>query len=102
MKLIFLYMFINNKFIKNSEYPACKNCKYYLEDKRWPNEPAFAKCALFGDKNLLSGKIENYDLYKARLYNEYCGPEGKYFIKEDKPETFREKIEKLIKYRYIS
>jgi hypothetical protein len=100
-------MFVNNKFIKNSEYPACKNCKHYLEDKKSPNEPAFARCALFGDKNLLSGKIENYDLYKAQLYNynQYCGPGGKYFVdstKEDKLETFREKIEKLIKYRYIS
>ncbi len=91
-------MFTNNQFIKNSEYPACKNCKHYLEDKRWPNEPAFAKCTLFGEKDLLSGKVVNYDLYKSRLWNDYCGPDGKHFveiIKEDKLKTFCEKIEKL-------
>ena len=85
MKLIFLYMFINNKFIKNSEYPVCKNCCHYLQDDKFPNDTLLSKCTLFGQQDVISGDITNYYVDKVRNNDKLCGIKGNYFkIKENK------------------
>ena len=79
MKVIFFYMFINNKFIKNSEYPICKNCFYYLKDSEFPNDHLLAKCTLFGEQDIISGAITNYYVDRVRNNNKLCGIDGKFF-----------------------
>jgi len=61
--------------IKNAEYPACKNCVHYIEHKDY----WLSRCAIFGEKNLITGEIKyNY----ADLTRKYeCGDLGKYFEK---------------------
>ncbi len=76
-----MYMFINHKFIKNSEYPICKDCCYYMKDTNFQNDTLLAKCTLFGEQDVISGKITNYYVDKVRNNNKLCGINGKYFKK---------------------
>ena len=79
MRLIFLYIFINNKFIKNSEYPICKNCRYYLKDELFPTEHLSSRCALFGEQDVITGTITNYYVDRVRSNDKLCGIKGNFF-----------------------
>lgn len=79
MRLILLYIFINNKFIKNSEYPICKNCRYYLKDELFPNQPSLSRCALFGEQDIITGTITNYYVDRVRNNDKLCGIKGIFF-----------------------
>ena len=70
-------MFIN-KFIKNTEYPICKNCCHFLKDELFENQ-IYAKCALFGEVDIVSGIITNTNAYRVRNDNNLCGQKGKYY-----------------------
>ena len=62
--------------IKNGEYPACKNCIHFIENK----DISFSRCAFFGEKNLITGEIayKYADLTRA----DECSVSGKYFEKK--------------------
>ena len=81
MQIIFLYMFLNSKFIKNSEFPVCKNCCYYQKDVNFPADHKLAKCALFGEQNIITGTITNYYVDIVRNNNNLCGIKGNFFDK---------------------
>ena len=81
MQVIYLYMFLNSKFIKNSEYPVCKNCCYYQKDVKFPIDYKLAKCALFGEQDIITGTITNYYVDTVRKNNDQCGIKGKFFDK---------------------
>jgi hypothetical protein len=63
-------------FIKNIDKPICKDCKYYKYNPHY-NEPQFAKCTFFSEKNIYNGDITHLDLYSARAM---CGLNGTYYI----------------------
>lgn len=80
-------------FIKNTDMPSCVNCVHFIEpiaELKWNDKSELVsvrvgqlgKCKLFGDKNLVTGKID----YKSALdcrhdspENKLCGIDGKYF-----------------------
>lgn len=62
--------------IKNGEYPACKNCVHFIENK----DISFSRCAFFGEKNLITGEIK-YN-YADLTRNNECDVTGKYFEKK--------------------
>jgi len=91
MKFIILYILLfqhknNNqnqniqKFIKNSEYPICKNCIYYKQDELFPNDYLLGKCLLFGEQNIISGKVTNYYVNNVRHNKDQCDIKGNYYI----------------------
>jgi hypothetical protein len=62
--------------IKNGEYPACKKCIHFIENK----DISFSRCAFFGEKNLITGEI-TYNYADLTRTNE-CSVSGKYFEKK--------------------
>ena len=77
-----MYMFINSRFIKNSEYPVCKDCCYYVKDDKFPNDTLLSKCSLFGEQDIISGKVTNYYVDRVRNTDKLCGINGKFFIRK--------------------
>ena len=66
---LYTYSLCNSSLIKPVK--ICKDCKFYMADK--------SECKLFGDINLVDGKI-NYDYaFSVRLFENKCGKEAKYF-----------------------
>jgi hypothetical protein len=78
MNLKFLSVAFTNAFINvhNIDKPVCKDCKYFKYDSIY-NEYQYAHCTKFSYKNLISGKIYNHDITKAREI--YCGTNGTYY-----------------------
>jgi len=72
-------------FIKNTDMPSCVNCVHFIEPKMvLESEQSivlFGKCKLFGDKNLVTGKIDYKFASDCRhsKSGELCGVDGKYF-----------------------
>jgi hypothetical protein len=81
--LLNLLLFQNNKFIKNSEYPVCKNCKFYKIDQTFPNDYLLGKCTLFGYQNIITGEINHNYADITRKENNLCTIKGIYFVKKD-------------------
>ena len=69
----------NTNFIKNIEYPLCKNCKYF--SKGPATYDTLGKCMKFGEKNIVSGEITYEYADMVRSYINKCGIEGKYYEK---------------------
>ena len=70
----------SDKIIKNINFPACKNCKFYK-----PNYSSFdftsslSKCEKFGEKDIFTDKI-NFDyVSKSRNNENKCGEIGKFY-----------------------
>jgi hypothetical protein len=71
----------NTNFIKNAEYPICKTCEHYLPRDIFFDDGLLGKCAKFGKKDLVTGKITyNYADF-CRIDDKECGKEGKYYEK---------------------
>jgi len=86
MKFIVMYaLFFNHKknnnltFIKNSEYPICKNCIYYKKDDLFPNDYLLGKCLLFGKQDIISGQINNFYANDVRNNKNLCDIKGIYY-----------------------
>jgi hypothetical protein len=75
MKFGYLF-FLNPSFIKNIDKPVCKDCKYFKYDPIY-NDYNFGRCGVFGNKDLVTGKITFEDVIIARRKD--CGVNGTYF-----------------------
>jgi len=86
MKLHYLFLSIvqPDKIIKNINLPSCKNCIYYKPSRDDSDFiSTFSKCAKFGVKDIISGKV-TYDYVEfCRKDETKCGNEGKYFEEEE-------------------
>jgi len=82
MNLKYLLFFQTRKpnYIKNLEYPNCKDCKYFKEYTDEYNKYHLSKCTFFGEKDNISGEIDYKFTKTCRIYNNLCGEKGKYFI----------------------
>lgn len=59
--------------IINSNLPSCINCSHFIEDKQNLKD---GKCKLFGQKDIITGKIDYlYSLY-CREDEQLCGKNG--------------------------
>jgi len=99
-KLFFLFALINSKkikFIKNVDYPSCKNCIYYKPSlSSLDFDSTLSKCEKFGKKNIISEEITYDYVESCRDDKEKCGIEGKYFEEESNIRL------KIIKHQIIS
>ena len=79
LKLLLFFQLNQKNFIKNIEYPNCKNCIYFLEHPDEYNKYHMSQCALFGEKDNVSGEITYKYTNKCRNSNNLCGEKGKYY-----------------------
>jgi hypothetical protein len=85
MRFLFLFFsFINcSKIIKNINVKSCKNCIYFKPDEN-SNDflSKYSECTKFGEKDIITNKIEYSRTERSRNDEEKCGLEGKYFEQE--------------------
>ena len=78
------FLFVKNttsEMIRNKNVPSCINCKF--SNKGFLNSYTFLHCKKFGEKNIVTDKV-NYDFADScRNDEKKCGIEGKYY-EEDK------------------
>jgi len=80
-----------NDFVKYRVSPSCVTCIHFLNDS--PENVAVGKCKLFGEKNLVTGKI-NYQFAEiCRIKNNMCMSDGLYY-KKNPHDKLNYKIEK--------
>ena len=78
-----LTMIQGNKIIRNVDVPSCRNCIYYKPFKYDDHSAKLSKCERFGEKDIITNKIQ-YDYADSCRNNESkCGKDAKYF-EEDK------------------
>jgi hypothetical protein len=92
--------------IKNINVPVCRNCIHHIPNKYYNYTSTFSKCAKFGEKDIISGHINNHYTEHCRDNENMCGVEGKYF--EQDPEVEKKhlilmfaKQSKIIIFIYI-
>ena len=65
--------------IKNINYPACKYFETFIkivDDKQYAK---FGVCLIFGEKNIINGKITHNLAVDCRNNEKLCTPSGLYF-----------------------
>lgn len=103
IKLSYLFFILmNNKFIKNIDYPPCKNCVFYKPSGSFADFASpYGKCEMFGDKNIVNDEITyEYADYCRKDINK-CGKEGKYF-EEDVNLPYKILVHKVTSTSYIT
>lgn len=99
MKIIYFLLSIvsGSPIIKNSNIPTCRNCIYYKPDF-YSNEftSSYNDCKKFGEKNIISNKIEFESADSCRRDESKCGVNGKYFEEEKNINL------KVLKHKIIS
>ena len=69
--------------IKYMDYPSCKNCIHYKPNIFHSDFTSiYSRCDKFGEKNVITDKIEYITADECRNDNSLCGIEGKYFEQE--------------------
>ena len=66
--------------IKYMEYPICKTCIYFLPDETSSRPDEFAKCKLFGEKNIVTGEITYKYAELCRSNSNHCNITGIYHV----------------------
>jgi len=85
MKILYvLFALVNcEKIIKNTNIPSCRNCVHYkprLYDSDFTSSSS--KCEKFGEKNIITDKIDYGYADLTRRDESLCGKQGKYFERE--------------------
>lgn len=99
--LLSFYNIIISYKVINNDSPICKKCIHFIPVKflgcSKEEKIYYGKCKLYGNKNILSGKI-NYEF--ASIAREYysCGYEGKNYIYDPyyKIKLFSNRLYKII------
>ena len=77
-----MYFGLNNLII-NIKLPSCKNCIYYAPNMQNNDFTSLLnKCNNFGEKNIVTDKINYEYAINCRKNETKCGKKGKYFKKE--------------------
>lgn len=66
-------------FVRNLNYPACANCAHFINDTI---SITYARCKMFGEMDLVSGKITYEFADFSRSSHKLCGITGKLFQKK--------------------
>lgn len=83
--------------IKYMNFPSCKNCLHYKPSTyNIDYTSSYSRCTIYGEKNVVTNKIEYLPAHLCRNDNSKCGIEGKYF--EQEPQLF----DKLVTHFFIS
>lgn len=65
--------------IKNEHVTSCSNCLFFIT----PTDPAnlyYGKCKRFGEKNIITGEVENLYALACRKDRTLCGLEARHFL----------------------
>ena len=65
-----------NKYIINSGLPECRNCKHFMPHNSEEHKYSLATCLLYGQKDIISGKITFEFAQHARNRDGQCSREG--------------------------
>ena len=68
-----------SSFVRNLKYPACANCAHFIDDT---THITYARCKMFGEMDLVSGKIKYKFADFSRGPYQPCGITGKLFQKK--------------------
>jgi hypothetical protein len=72
--------------IVNIEKPICNLCVHFISPKSHKYQDydykKMGKCGFFGNKNLVTGKIEYDFAIHCRTDKKKCGEYGRYFIRK--------------------
>jgi hypothetical protein len=84
---VLLSVFCINKIngtpiIKNNHIPACKNCKFFTPMQYNDFDSDMNRCEKFGEKDIITGKIEYDFVSSCRKDEDKCGLDGKLFEEE--------------------
>jgi hypothetical protein len=69
----------SEKTIQNANLPSCKDCIFHRPSKNSVYVSSLSNCAKFGEKNILTGKIEYDYISNARKDETKCGLIGRHF-----------------------
>lgn len=67
---------VPNKYIINSGLPECRNCKHFAPHNSEEHKYSLATCLLYGQKNIISGKITFEFASHVRNRDSQCSREG--------------------------
>ena len=84
LRFILLSFVVSSKIlIKNTNLPACRNC-IHLIPRSFSNDYAssFSKCSKFGEKDIITDKIDYDYAEQCRRDEMKCGEEGNFFEKD--------------------
>jgi hypothetical protein len=65
------------QFIKNIKVPVCNDCYYYVASKL-----KIGKCMKFGEKDIITGKINYENALHTRVTENMCSIKANYFEKK--------------------
>jgi len=75
---ISLFRHFSSCNIKNLDKKSCVNCVCFIDVTCYPN--VYERCNKFGEKNIVTGKI-NYELASnCRSNKNLCGIDAKHFV----------------------
>ena len=67
--------------IKNEHVNSCSNCLFFIKSPSMNNDLAnLGKCKQFGEKNIITGEIENLYALACRKDKSLCGLEARHFL----------------------
>ena len=72
-----------NPIIKNNNIPACRNCKFFMPKYYNQFDSDMNRCVKFGEKDIITGKIEYDFVSTSRKDEAKCGLKAKEFEEED-------------------
>ena len=64
--------------IKNENVTSCSNCLFFIRGESQNNK--YGRCKQFGEKDIITGEIENLYALECRKDRTLCGFEAKHFI----------------------
>jgi hypothetical protein len=65
-------------FIKNEHVTSCSNCLFFIKSPSLNKD--LGKCKQFGEKNIITGEIENLYALTCRKDKSLCGLEARHFL----------------------
>lgn len=75
-------MKLDGRFIRNFDFPPCKNCVYYRPSGFNHFASPLNKCEKFGTKDVVTDEIAYNYTDICRSDEDLCGKSGKYHVKE--------------------
>ena len=76
---------MSHSFIKNMYAVPCTKCTHFIEHPFLdPEESNFGKCRLFGEKDVVTGKIDYMYAYICRKDRSMCGVPALHYLEKVK------------------
>lgn len=68
-------------FIKNEHVTSCSNCIFFIKPTFQDSQNnLYGRCKLFGEKDIITGEVENLHALTCRKNKSLCGFGAKHFL----------------------